>query len=349
MEKVVVGMSGGIDSTLTAIKLKERGYQVIGVTLRMWDSKKTDGSIEDARIQAQNMGIEHHVVDCRDEFKTKVVTGFVNSYLKGETPSPCAWCNPTIKWKQLADFADSIGVTYISSGHYVRTVKHNNHYYIEKGVDPVKDQSYYLWMLPETIIKRMVQPLGGITKEQTKQEIKDRNFDDLVPNQESMSVCFLSGMDYRDFLVQIAPDEMAKVKPGVVLDEKGNAIGTHNGLPFYTVGQKRGLTLDVEREAYIQAMDSNRNSIIVGKKTDLLRSEFQLRDIHLINAKEITPSTPLEIKVRGYGLNPAGNGYLTIEGSTGAVRLENPAWAISPGQPAVFYIDNRLVGGGFAV
>jgi len=195
----------------------------------------------------------------------------------------------------------------------------------------------------------MVQPLGGITKEQTRQEIKDRNFDDLVPNQESMSVCFLSGMDYRDFLVQIAPDEMAKVKPGVVLDEKGNAIGTHNGLPFYTVGQKRGLTLDVEREAYIQAMDSNRNSIIVGKKTDLLRSEFRLRDIHLINAKEITPSTPLEIKVRGYGLNPAGKGYLTIEGSTGAVRLENPAWAISPGQPAVFYIDNRLVGGGFAV
>ncbi|WP_320052733.1 tRNA 2-thiouridine(34) synthase MnmA [uncultured Acetobacteroides sp.] len=349
MEKVAVGMSGGIDSTLTAIKLKESGFQVVGVTLWMVDGPKSAKAIEDAELQAKRIGIEHHVVDCSEAFTETIVRPFAEAYLKGETPSPCAWCNPQVKWRQLADFADSIGARYIASGHYVQTAEHNGHYYVLKGEDSKKDQSYYLWMLPESIIRRMVQPLGTILKEQAKQEIRDRHFDDLVPNHESMSVCFLEGMDYRHFIAQLMPERMAEVRPGEVLDEAGNAIGRHSGIPFYTIGQKRGLELTTEREAYIQSMDSASNTITIGKKADLLRSEFRVREVHLIRKEEITPTTPLEVKVRGLGLNPEGYGYLTIEGDAGTVTLDNPAWAISPGQPVVFYIGDRLVGGAMAV
>lgn len=349
MGKVVVGMSGGIDSTLTAIKLKENGFQVVGVTLWMVDSPKSAKAIEDAKLQAQRIGIEHHVVDCRDAFLQTIVRPFAEAYLKGETPSPCAWCNPQVKWKQLANFADSIGARLIASGHYVQTVEYNGHHYVTKGSDPKKDQSYYLWMLPESIIRRMVQPMGTILKEQAKQEIRDRHFDDLVPNRESMSVCFLEGMDYRDFIAQLMPERMPEVRPGEVLDESGNAIGRHSGIPFYTIGQKRGMVLTVEREAYIQAIDSASNTITIGRKSDLLRSEFRVREIHLINKEEITPTTPLEVKVRGLGLNPEGYGYLSAVGDAGTVTLDHPAWAISPGQPVVFYIGDRLVGGAMAV
>lgn len=349
MGKVVVGMSGGIDSTLTAIKLKEDGLQVVGVTLWMMDSPKATKAIEDAKLQAEHIGIEHHVVDCRDSFTETIIRPFAESYLKGETPSPCAWCNPLVKWKQLADFADSIGATQIASGHYVQTTEYNGHFYVVKGSDPKKDQSYYLWMLPENIIRRMVQPMGSIFKEQAKQEIHDRSFDDLVPNRESMSVCFLDGMNYRHFIAQLMPERMAEVRSGEVLDESGNAIGRHSGIPFYTIGQKRGMELKVEREAYVQTIDSASNTITIGKKSDLLRTEFQVREIRLISREEITPTTPLEVKVRGLGLNPEGYGYLTAEGDTGTVTLENPAWAISPGQPVVFYIGDRLVGGALAV
>jgi tRNA-uridine 2-sulfurtransferase len=349
MGKVVVGMSGGIDSTLTAIKLKEKGFQVVGVTLLMLDSPQSAKAIEDAKRQAQRIGMEHYVVDCRDTFMETIIRPFAESYLLGETPSPCAWCNPLVKWRQLADFADSIGATHIASGHYVQTTEHNGHCYVTKGSDPKKDQSYYLWMLPESIIRRMVQPLGSISKEQTKQEIRDKRFDDLVPNRESMSVCFLEGMDYRDFIGQLMPERMAEVRPGEVLDESGNVIGKHSGIPFYTIGQKRGLALTAEREAYIQAIDSTSNTITIGKKSDLLRTEFQVRELHLISKEEITPTTPLEVKVRGLGLNPEGDGYLTMEGDAGTVTLDHPAWAISPGQPVVFYIGDRLVGGALAM
>ena len=349
MKKVVVGMSGGIDSTLTAIKLKEDGFLVVGVTLWMLDSAKTLKAIDDAKLQAQRIGIEHHVVDCRNIFTETIIRPFAEAYLKGETPSPCAWCNPQVKWKLLAEFADSIGATQIASGHYVQTTEHNGHHYVTKGSDPKKDQSYYLWMLPESIIRRMVQPMGSILKEQAKQEIRDRRFDDLVPNRESMSVCFLEGMDYRHFIAQLMPKRMAEVRPGDVLDESGNAIGRHSGIPFYTIGQKRGLELTVEREAYIQAIDSASNTITIGRKSDLLRTEFRVREIHLISKEEITPTTPLEVKVRGLGLNPEGYGYLSAVGDAGTVTLDHPAWAISPGQPVVFYIGDRLVGGALAL
>lgn len=349
MEKVVVGMSGGIDSTLTALKLKDRGFEVIGVTLLMWDSPASQKAIEDAQLQAKTIGVEHHVVCCQADFKSKVVNHFISSYLNGETPSPCAWCNPQIKWKYIADFADSIGVHHISSGHYIEVAQHDEHHYVCKGIDPQKDQSYYLWMLPESIVRRMIQPLGNTTKIQNKTEMVERNFEELIPNRESMSVCFLSGTDYRQFLFEHAPDKMSQVAGGDVLDEQGLKIGTHVGFPFYTIGQKRGLTLDVEREAYVSKMDRATNSITVARKKDLLTHEFLVKDLHFINQNEITPSTRLEVKVRGLGLNPEGAGSLRFMGDRAKVTLEQPAWAMSPGQPVVFYIDNRLVGGGISL
>lgn len=349
MDKVILGMSGGVDSTLTAIKLKEKGYLVIGVTLHLWDSPSSIKAIEDAKKQALRIGIEHHVLDCRSNFKTKIVGKFVEAYLCGHTPSPCTWCNPHIKWKYIAEFADKIGAYYISSGHYTEIVEHNGHYYIAKGADPKKDQSYYMWMLGEDIVKRMIQPLGTSTKQQTKQEIAERNFNDIVPNRESMSVCFLAGMDYRNFLFEQAPEAMATVKEGPVYDENGHNIGTHQGYPYYTIGQKKGLTLNVERAAYITSINQKTNSLTIGKKEDLFVHEFWVKNLHFINQDEITPATKLEVKVRGLGLNPDGFGTITIKNGVGTVSLENPAWAMSPGQPVVFYIDSRVIGGGIAM
>lgn len=349
MQKIVVGMSGGVDSTLTAAKLKEAGYEVIGVTLLMWETESSSQSISEAQQQARSIGIEHHILDCRSDFLSKIVAPFTNSYLCGETPSPCAWCNPLIKWNFLAQFADSIGAFYISTGHYIDTVEHKGHYYIRKGIDPVKDQSYYLWMVPESLIKRMVQPLGGITKQQTREQITERSLNNLVPNKESMSVCFLAGKDYRDFLHEQAPDRMGSIAEGNVIDEKGEIIGSHRGFPYYTIGQKRGMNLFQERDAYVTKIDSSKNQLTIGKKCDLLCKTLQVRELHLIAPEEITPTTALEVKVRGLGLNPEGAGYLTFEGSHGSIILENPAWAISPGQPVVFYIDGRVIGGGIAI
>ena len=349
MEKVVVGMSGGIDSTLTAAKLQESGYHVVGVTLHMWDHPSSERAIADARRQALALGVEHHVVDCRADFAQRIVAPFVASYLAGRTPSPCASCNPQVKWWHIARFADSVGARLISSGHYIEVAQHGGHHYITKGGDPVKDQSYYLWMLPESIIQRMVQPLGGITKEQTRQEIREKSLEDIVPTRESMSVCFLAGQNYRDFLFEQAPEAMKQVQPGTVLDEAGLPIGHHNGLPFYTVGQKRDLLLDTPREAYVQVMDAQTNTITVAKKAGLLQTRFAIEQLHFVNRDEITPDTPLEVKVRGLGLNPEGYGFIRFEGSQGHVTLQHPAWAVAGGQPAVFYLGNRLVGGGIIV
>lgn len=345
----MVGMSGGVDSTLTALKLKDRGFEVVGVTLFMWDSPTSRKSVEDAKQQALHIGIDHHVVDCRIEFKQLVVQPFISSYINGETPSPCAWCNPNIKWKFIADFADKIGAQLISSGHYVEVVESNGHFYISKGADPQKDQSYYLWMLPESIIRRMVQPLGGITKVQTRQEIAERNFEELVPTKESMSVCFLAGVDYRQFLFEHAPEQLNKISVGDVVDECGKKVGTHLGYPFYTVGQKRGLMMTEEREAYVSKIDHSQNRLTIGRKNELLKKEFTINMLHFINKAEITPSTAVEVKVRGLGINPEGFGYISFKEDQAKVTLENPAWAMSPGQPVVFYINNRLVGGGVTV
>jgi tRNA-specific 2-thiouridylase len=349
MAKVVVGMSGGIDSTLTAFKLKEEGYEVVGATLYMWDTPSITKAVEDAKKQAVKLGIQHYTIDCRTEFKNSIVNRFVDNYLSGETPSPCAWCNPIIKWNKLEDLANTIGAEYIASGHYIQTIEYNGIKYIQKGVDELKDQSYYMWMLKEKTIRRMLQPLGGMLKEETKQLITTHNLKSVVPTKESMSICFLGGTNYRDFLAGIAPDKLERIQPGKVYDEDGTEIGTHNGIPYYTIGQKRGLNLNIEREAYVSKIDAIHNSIYITTKKGLERMEFEIKEINLLNPSEINPTTALEVKVRGYGLNPNGFGYLSMgSNGKGTIRLEEPAWAISPGQPVVLYINGRLVGGGFA-
>ena len=345
MEKVVVGLSGGVDSFVTALLLQQQGFEVIGVHLQLWESQTGSSQEPEVKELCKQTGIKLYRLNGRQLFQEQVVQPFIQGYLSGITPNPCATCNSFIKWNLLRDLANELKVHHVATGHYIRVLPFANHYYVHKGVDPNKDQSYFLWGVPEEILSRAITPLGDYTKTQVKEMAKEHGFTRLAEKRESMSICFLEGGDYRDFIAQ-QPDTASCFQTGKIMDEMGNMIGEHDGIGNYTIGQKRGIPLKNGKTQYVAKIDARNNQIIVCDKSSLYRTELLVKNIHLIDPQEIL-ATDIEVKVRGLGLNPQGYAQIfTHPSNLLLVRLAEPAWAVAPGQPVAFYRGDRVIGGG---
>ncbi len=352
-KSVVIGLSGGVDSSVAAVLLKEHGYNVIGVTLKLWQKTgkfQDESYIVEAENIAKRIEIEHIVVDAQKEFKQTVVKQFINEYLNGRTPSPCTLCNNQIKWKLLADIADKNNYDFIATGHYVSIEHIDGFSYIKKGIDQVKDQSYFLWELTNNILKRSLTPLGNLNKTEVRRLASNYNLNDIFNKKESMSVCFLQNTDYRTFINNNIIDKTL-IKKGKIYNTQGAEIGTHNGIAYYTIGQKNGLNITAQETFYVKEIDAKNNSLIVSTKQELNKREILVNNLSFINIKDLhTYNGELTVKVRGYGLNPEKKCTVNfVNSKLLKVTFNDNAWAPAPGQPVVFYYGNLLLGGGITV
>ena len=352
-KRVLVGMSGGIDSSATCIMLQEQGYEVVGMTMRTWDIAAQFSSPEqeepdyilEARALAQKLGIEHHVADVREEFKQVIVKYFIDEYMQGRTPNPCVMCNPLFKERLLCEWADKTDCAWISTGHYCRLEERNGHLYIVAGDDVTKDQSYFLWRLPQEILRRFLFPLGNYTKQEVREYLQKKGFEAKAKGGESMEVCFIEG-DYRDFLRQQIPDLDTKIGPGYFVDNKGVKIGQHKGFPYYTIGQRKGLGIALGHPAHVLRINAEKNTVMLGTAEDLKVDYMLVEDAMIINQQELLECSNLTVRIR-YRSKPIPCQVLPLENGQMLVRFLGEASAIAPGQSAVFYDGQRVLGGAF--
>lgn len=339
--KIFVGVSGGIDSAASLVVLKENGFDVTGVYLFM----RGEVVDENVKVQLQEIslktGVEIIVHDVRDRFKKYVVEPFLEKYRLGETPSPCAECNPLVKWQSLIEVADAHGGGLVATGHYCRISERGGHYYVTKGIDSLKDQSYYMWQLSQQILSRACFPLGEMTKNDVRDFMRKHDFEVMVTKRESMGVCFFEGKKCAQWLVENG----VEMRKGVVVDVEKKIVGEHDGYPFYTLAQKKGFRLlDGRRGLSVIEIDCETNQLTVGDSRLLKSNVLYLKRWMLA---PIDAAERVEVKVRGVGVNPKG--FCTIEKEDEFLKvtlLDDTAWAVTKGQPAVFYIDDRLIGGG---
>ena len=330
---IVLGFSGGMDSITAATKLKNQGWRVVALTLDMTGDELM---LTKARSAADEIGVEHHVVDVREAFKEYIIDYFINSYSLGYTPAPCTVCNAMVKWHFLKQKADELGIEHIATGHYFKVERSGKRYYVARACDPKKDQSYYLWGLTQDVLRRVITPMGDVRKSDIRENFADK--------RESMGLCFLQGMAYRDFLQAHCPQTARK---GDVVDIEGNLVGQHDGVAFYTIGQKRGFECWKPGVAVV-GIDAENNRLIVGEDAFLYKSTLEITRCNIVDIEEFLCSEDITVIVRGIGRNPQG--YMLaaepVEGGF-SIALENPAWAPAVGQPVVFYRQNRVIGGGF--
>ena len=352
-KRVLVGMSGGIDSSATCIMLQEQGYEVVGVTMRTWDvasqfaspEQEEPGFILEARALAERLGFEHHVADVREEFKQVIVKYFIDEYMQGRTPNPCVMCNPLFKERILCEWADQTGCAWISTGHYCRLEERNGKLYIVAGDDITKDQSYFLWRLPQEVLRRFLFPLGNYTKQEVREYLKEKGFEAKAKGGESMEICFIEG-DYRDFLRQQIPDIDTQIGPGYFVDSKGVKIGQHKGFPYYTIGQRKGLGIALGHPAHVLRINAEKNTVMLGTADDLKTEYMLTEDAMITDMQELLSCSNLTVRIR-YRSKPIPCQVLPLENNQMLVRFLGEASAIAPGQSAVFYDGQRVLGGAF--
>ena len=318
---------------MTAAQLLKRdGYNVRAVTL---DTVGDTTLVETAALRARELGIDFNVVDVRRDFSKYIIDYFTQSYRLGRTPAPCTVCNPLIKWHHLSKCADEIGADYVATGHYFKVVHYNNHYYVARAADSAKDQSYYLWGLGQSLLSRILTPMCDIIKSDVKQNFSDK--------RESMGLCFLQGRSYRDFLVDKCGDV---VRCGDIVDTEGRKVGRHDGVAFYTIGQKRGLDMELSGVAVV-GINAERNELIVGPQEMLFHETLEIGGCNIVDEDELLSADDISVIVRGIGRNPSGFARSIERTKSGyKISLSDPAWAPAVGQPLVFYRQNRVIGGG---
>ncbi|MCL6447116.1 MAG: tRNA 2-thiouridine(34) synthase MnmA [Armatimonadetes bacterium] len=346
-------MSGGVDSSVTAALLVEKGYEVIGATMQIWDPAVTvvDGehvgccslaAVEDARKVAGLLGIPHYVLNLRQPFEEKVVAYFCREYLSGRTPNPCIACNRYIKFETFLQKALALEADFIATGHYARLFYDpgRGRYLLKRARDRSKDQTYVLYSLTQERAARLLLPLGEHTKEEVR-AIAARLKLPVAKKAESQEICFITGR-YPDFIKEKTGAVFA---PGPFLDLRGRVVGRHKGIPFYTVGQRRGLGLAMGERIYVVAIDPRRNAVVVGPEEALLADELISKDNNFIYLEKLT--RPMEVRARIRYKAPAAPAVITpLEGSQVHVRFREPQRAITPGQAVVYYRDDYVVGGG---
>jgi len=354
--KVLVAMSGGIDSTVVALMLHHEGYEVIGITMKNWDyaqsggSKKETGccnvdSFNDARMAAVQNGFPHFILDIRDEFGDFVVNNFVEEYLAGRTPNPCVLCNTHIKWRALLKRADALGCDFIATGHYAKIRQfENGNYVISKAVDQTKDQSYVLWGLEQDLLSRTLLPLGGYLKSEIRQMAFDYGYPELAKKSESYEICFVPDNDYRGFLKRKVDGLEERVNGGNFIDKAGNVLGKHKGYPFYTIGQRKGLDITFGKPVFVTDINPADNTVTLGDEIDLDKNEMFVYKLNLQKYDSITPGMEAITKIRYRDSGTLGNLY--PEGGLMRVNFYSNAKGIAPGQSAVFYEGDDVIGGG---
>jgi len=354
--KVLVAMSGGIDSTITALMLNDQGYEVVGITMKTWDyatsggGKKETGccnidSFNDARMAAVQHGFPHYILDIRDEFGDFVIENFVDEYLAGRTPNPCVMCNTHIKWRALLKRADALGCDYIATGHYGNIHQHENgRFYISKGVDELKDQSYVLWGLQQDLLSRTLLPLGTYHKTEIRQMALDYGYPELAKKSESYEICFVPDNDYRGFLKRRVDGLEEKVSGGFFVDKTGKVLGKHKGYPFYTIGQRKGLDITFGKPVYVTNIIPETNTVMLGEEDDLNRQEMLVSKINWIKYEGITDGMEAVTKIRYKDKGAISNLYNHENGVQ--VKFYHFAKGIAPGQSAVFYEGDDVIGGG---
>ncbi|MCU0361629.1 MAG: tRNA 2-thiouridine(34) synthase MnmA [Bacteroidia bacterium] len=350
--KVLVAMSGGIDSSVAAMMLHEQGYEVIGITMKTWDynssgtGKRETGccsldSINDARSMAVNFGFPHYILDIRGEFGEFIINNFVEEYLAGRTPNPCVLCNTHIKWDALLKRADMLDCEFIATGHYARIREENGRRIISKGIDETKDQTYVLWGLGQDSLKRTMLPLGGFRKTEIKDMARQAGFHDLANKSESYDICFVPDNDYRAFLKHRRPELEAQVEGGDYFF-KGKKVGKHRGYPFYTIGQRKGLDIALGAPVFVKEIIPETNTVVLGDKDDLQENHMMVRDYNLIKYERLPEDFTALTKIR---YKDAGTpATINVIEDKLDVIFHQPVNGVAPGQSAVFYEGDDLVG-----
>ncbi len=354
-KRVLVAMSGGIDSTVTAMMLHREGYEVIGITMKTWDydSSSTVGketgccnldSFNDARSVAVDHGFPHYILDIREEFTDAVVQNFVDEYLAGRTPNPCVLCNTHIKWSALLKRADILECDYIATGHYANIAEEDGQYFITRAKDTHKDQSYVLWGLSQEVLSRTLLPLGQYTKPEIRQMAYDWGYESLSKKNESYEICFVPDNDYRGFLKKKVPELQESLRGGQYVNTEGATIGEHKGYPFYTVGQRKGLDIALGQPAYVTAIDPETNTVTLGEEKDLYRNDMIVHEMNWMKKMD-THEQEVTAKIR-YGNAGTKAIIQKIDDNQVYVKFLEPTKSIAPGQSAVFYQDDCVLGGG---
>ena len=375
--RVVVGMSGGVDSSVAAALLHEQGYEVIGVTMRLWTEERPEEfsghqqccsveDIDDARRVAGQLGIRHYIMNFEQEFKEKVVDRFVSEYAAGRTPNQCVRCNEHIKYRALLDRLPALDADYVATGHYARVQRIDDRrlsndaarngasegsatfdnrqstisrYRLLRGVDLSKDQSYVLYMLSQEQLGKLLLPVGELTKDEVRAHARRLGLD-VAAKPDSVEICFVPGNDYRAFV-----EERVALEPGEMRDDSGVAIGEHRGVAAYTIGQRKGLGIATGEPRYVTGIDPERNIVTIGPEEDLFADTAEVLEVSWLAAEAPEVGASLEAKAR-YKAEPAAANLLEADGERAVIRFDRRQRALTPGQAIAFYSGEEVLGGG---
>lgn len=342
-KRVVVAMSGGVDSSLAAARLQQAGYEVIGVTMQIWPAERDNvccgvSAIESAKQVAYKLGIPHYLVDFRDTFARQVIADFCEEYSRGWTPNPCVRCNHYVKFGALLEKARELDADYLATGHYARVEPTVDGYRLLKAVDPTKDQSYFLYTLGQYELQRLLLPLGNLLKTEVRRMAAELGLPS-ARRHASQDICFIPDNDYRSFVARYIP-----AKAGDIIDTEGKVLGQHQGIAQYTVGQRQGLGVAARKRLYVLKLLADSNRVIVGTRDQLFTSTLTATRLTWVSGK--APETPITVTAKIRYKSPPVTAEVHFDDDTATVKFHQPQRAVTPGQSIVFYDGEVVFGGG---